>query len=124
MNTIDGIVLIYSKGADWYQSFLHGIEEEGVPVQRIAAENEEEIREYDALALAKVASKYSVFDIGVGIDDQKIAIRHRLQSEETPLLEVSSRDEEEIIRLQGHNTARIIRKLPLFLDDDRLWRQV
>lgn len=123
MGTIEGIVLIYSKGADWYQSFLHGIEEESVPVHCVAAENEDEITEYDALSLAKVASNYSVFEIGVGIDDQRIAIRHRLQSEDSPLLEVSRTDDEEIIRLQGHNTARIIRKLPLFLDDDRLWRQ-
>lgn len=123
MDIKEGIVLVYSGAECWYESFLHGIEEESVPIYCIAAESEEDIKEYDALAMATFASKYSVFEIGVGVDRDNIVIRHRLQKESAPLLDVSRNNDEEIIRLQGNNVARIVKKLPLILDDERLWKQ-
>lgn len=122
MDTKEGIVLIASCEECWYESFLHGIEEESVPIYCISAENEEDIIEYDALAMATFASKYSAFEIGVGADNEKIVIRHRLQKESTPLLDIDKEDGEEIIRIQGSNAARIVKKLPLFLADERLWK--
>lgn len=119
-NTIDAIVLMYSGNEDlcWYQSFLYGIEEESVPIRCINAEDAEDVNEYDALAMARVASKNSVFEIGVGVDHENIIVRHRLQKEDEYLFKVSRGEADEKIRIQGHNTARIIKKLPLFLDND------
>lgn len=120
MDVKDGIVLVYSGTECWYENFLYGIEEESVPIYCISAESEEDIKEYDALAMATFASKHSVFEIGVGVDRDNIVIRHRLQKESAPLLDVGRNDDEEIIRLQGNNVARIVKKLPLILDDVRL----
>lgn len=131
-NTIDAIVLVYSDNvrhekhevrqlsntADscWHQDFLYGIEEESVPIKCINSKDIDDIKEPDALAMAKVASKCSVFEIGVGVDCESIIVRHRLQGEDDYLFKISRDASDEEVRIQGHNTARIIKKLPLFLD--------
>ena len=133
-NTIDAIVLIYSdsikygnhekeddlnyKEVWWHQNFLYGMEEEGVPIRCINAMDIEEINKYDALTMARNASSYSAFEIGVGVDAEKIIVRHRVQNDDEYLFVVGIRDDDKQIRIQGQNTARIIKKLPLFLDND------
>lgn len=123
MVTKEGIVLIYSTSECWYESFLYGIEEEGVAIHCIEAAGEEAVEKYDALTMATLAAGYSVFEIGVGVDKDSVVIRHRLQKETEPLLEVNRKAGNEIIRLQGSNTARLVKKTPLFLNDEQLWKQ-
>lgn len=119
METKDGLLLLYSfeETTPWYEHFLYGVEEEGIPIYCIDSKKED-LPVCDAIALAKVSAHYSCFDLGIGADERELVVCHRLQNNDIPLIKILRSGEcHERMRRAGHNTARIIKSVPLILDD-------
>lgn len=116
MEVKDGLLLLFSAKEEepWYREFLYGVEEEGIPIYCIDG-REECGADRSALSLANSAAQLCCFDLGIGADEERLLLRHRLQKDEAPLLQVSRKDTGEAIRRMGHNAARIIKSDPLIL---------
>lgn len=89
------------------QQLAHGMEEEGVPWEIEQRQNG------NAVALAWEASQASRLGVGLGADDQTIALHFHQLAEEQPLFQISARSDADIIRALGANAARLVKKLPL-----------
>ena len=119
MEVKDGLLLLYSTEEikPWYEDFFYGVEEEGVPIYCVNS-SDEALTDRDALCLAKLSAHYCCFDLGIGADEDELVIRHRLQSDDAPLFSVSRNTAKSAgIRRAGHNAARIIKSVPLILDE-------
>lgn len=87
-----------------------GIEEEGVPHRVVPSDSEP-----DALAAAVRGAQASMLDVGIGIDDGgAIAVAQASFPSDRAVLR-SDRPSAHIARQLGHNTARIVTRLPLEL---------
>lgn len=120
LDALEGLLLLFSTEETnitepWYKDFLYGIEEEGIPLYCVDSK-EECLQEQTATCLANTSACYCCFDLGIGVDDKSLIIRHRLQKNTEPLLQIFRKDAtSNEIRQLGHNTARIIKSLPLIL---------
>ena len=116
-DTKEGLLLFFSteEAEFWFEEFLYGVEEEGLPLYLMNS-RKENIAEQDSVSLANMAAYYCCFDLGIGVDKDKLVIRHRLQKDKDPLLELDRKSaSRKKIRRMGHNAARIIKSDPLML---------
>lgn len=115
----EGLLILFSTEETdvWYEEFLYGVEEEGLPLFFVS-NKQETLSKDDALSLAETAAYYSCFGLGIGIDADKLIVRHRLQKDAAPIFVLDREtDNSKTIRVTGHNAARIIKSLPLMLDE-------
>lgn len=87
-----------------------GIEEEGVPYRLVPSESEP-----DALAAAIRSAGLSMLDVGIGIDDGGVMAVAQTSFPHDRAVLRSDRPSPVVARRLGHNTARIVTRLPLDL---------
>ncbi len=117
MEKKDGLLLFTAPGLQeiWFEAFLLGVEEEGIPLY-IHDSREAGGLGLSARQLADLAALGCCFDLGVGVDGEELAVRHRLQLDEAPLLLCRRCSlQPGGPRLAGHNSARLIKGIPLIL---------
>ncbi len=107
------IVVLSSGSRDVERDVLAGIEEEGVPYLLVPGE-----AEVPAAELARRAALRSPLDVGVGVCSRgEVCVRHAKLSDPLPELSSGEGAGAAVVRVLGHNAARIVVGIPLKPDD-------
>lgn len=90
-----------------FDELLWGIEEEGIPYDIKA------IEEDDFIKLAYLASQKSKLSVGLGIDSfDNISLTYNKLSCKEYLYKMTLKDSDEKLRNMGANSARLVKKIP------------
>ncbi len=96
---------------DVLQPLLYGIEEEGLPV-------EYELRDGAYLQLADAASRTSALAVGIGIDDEAIAITYKNIPSHQFIYRLRNYGQYPYsLRILGVNAARLVKGNPFVIDE-------
>lgn len=96
------------RSAALLRQIVYGIEEEGIPYESVAYPSEE-----DVCGLAWDAARASQMEVGVGVDDEFVALHYAKLEKARPLFKISARSGDEEVRVIGTNAGRLVKKLPL-----------
>lgn len=86
---------------------LLGIEEEGVPYFKKAADNVD-----SAAVLGYKAAEASHLGVGIGICENEIVLHYSKLKESEPLFTIQTTKDSERLRTIGSNAARLVKRMP------------
>lgn len=107
-------VLENAKNFQGVMDVCWGIEEEGIPYEKI------EIFNGSAKELSYKGAQESVLGVGIGIDESQVVLNYNKLTKEKPLYSIGLQSNEMILRSIGANAARLVKKVPFKSLDEKI----